>query len=85
MNDAEFSITESVADFCQRPLYAVSAGDLGSSTSSVESGLGEVLQLTTTWNAITLTDEADVFLEQRSEHDIARNGLVSGIFLRSLT
>lgn len=74
---------ESVADFCQRPLYAVSAGDLGSSTSSVESGLGEVLQLTATWNAITLIDEADVFLEQRSEHDIARNGLVS-VFLRVL-
>ncbi|OCL02005.1 P-loop containing nucleoside triphosphate hydrolase protein [Glonium stellatum] len=74
---------ESVADFCQRPLYAISAGDLGSSPSSVESALGEALQLTTKWNAITLIDEADVFLEQRSTSDIQRNGLVS-VFLRVL-
>jgi len=35
------------------------------------------------WNAILLLDEADVFLERRSSHEITRNGLVS-IFLRKL-
>jgi SpoVK/Ycf46/Vps4 family AAA+-type ATPase len=35
------------------------------------------------WNAILLLDEADVFLEQRSFHEIARNGLVS-VFLCKL-
>ena len=34
-------------------------------------------------NAILLLDEADVFLEQRSSHEIARNGLVS-VFLHKL-
>ena len=35
------------------------------------------------WNAVLLLDEADVFLEQRSCHDVHRNALVS-IFLREL-
>ena len=54
------------------------AGDFGVSSSSVEQGLGDALQLATTWNAIILIDEADVFLERRSVHDLERNGLVSG-------
>lgn len=71
-------VTESVADFCKRPLYTVSAGDLGTSPSSVEKGLGDALELAAKWNAVILIDEADVFLEQRSSHDLGRNGLVSG-------
>ncbi|KAF8534258.1 P-loop containing nucleoside triphosphate hydrolase protein [Trichophaea hybrida] len=74
---------ESVADHCKRPLFNVCAGDLGASSSSVEQGLGDALQLATTWNAIILIDEADVFLERRSVHDLERNGLVS-VFLRVL-
>ncbi|KAL9129209.1 MAG: hypothetical protein Q9217_002278 [Psora testacea] len=35
------------------------------------------------WNALILLDEADVYLEQRSIHDIARNKLVS-VFLRKI-
>jgi AAA+ superfamily predicted ATPase len=35
------------------------------------------------WNAVLLLDEADVFLEQRSCHDVHRNALVS-VFLREL-
>jgi hypothetical protein len=57
----------------------VSSGELGTSAVSVETGLGDALQLATTWNAVILIDEADVFLEQRSAHDLERNGLVSGI------
>ena len=37
----------------------------------------------TRWNAILLLDEADVFLEERSLHELERNKLVS-IFLRVL-
>ncbi|KAI9851898.1 MAG: hypothetical protein M1824_002448 [Vezdaea acicularis] len=74
---------ESVADFCQRPLYVVSSGDLGASPSSVEQGLGDAIHLATTWNAIILIDEADVFLEQRTANNLERNGLVS-VFLRIL-
>lgn len=39
--------------------------------------------MATKWNAILLLDEADVFLQQRSSHDLGRNKLVS-IFLRVL-
>jgi hypothetical protein len=44
----------------------------------------EALRLAAHWNAIVLIDEADVFLEQRSSHDLTRNGLVAGMILDSL-
>ena len=75
---ASDSKTESVSDVCKRPLYSISAGNLGCTASSVEEALGDALHLAKVWNAITLIDEADVFLEQRSAHDMKRNGLVSG-------
>ena len=65
------------------PLYMMSAGDLGLDSSEVEASLSNVLEMATKWNAILLLDEADVFLEQRSSHDLERNKLVS-IFLRIL-
>jgi hypothetical protein len=30
------------------------------------------------WDAIVLLDEADVYLEQRTTHDLQRNSIVSG-------
>ncbi|KAL6713217.1 hypothetical protein ACLMJK_009338 [Lecanora helva] len=74
---------ESVAETMKAPLYMMSAGDLGLDSSEVESSLSNVLEMATKWNAILLLDEADVFLEQRSSHDLERNKLVS-IFLRIL-
>ena len=74
---------ESVAENMRVPLYMMSAGDLGHSSSEVESALSNVLEMATKWDAILLLDEADVFLEQRSAHDLERNKLVS-IFLRIL-
>lgn len=59
------------------PLYMMSAGDLGLESSGVESSLSNVLEMCTKWNAVLLLDEADVFLEQRSAHDLERNKLVS--------
>ncbi len=55
----------------------MSAGDLGLESSEVESSLSNVLEMTSKWNAVLLLDEADVFLEQRSAHDLERNKLVS--------
>lgn len=55
----------------------MSAGDLGLSSSEVESSLSNVLEMCTKWNAVLLIDEADVFLERRSAHDLVRNKLVS--------
>lgn len=65
------------------PLYMMSAGDLGLDPRNVESKLQNILEMCTKWNAILLLDEADVFLEQRSLHELERNKLVS-IFLRIL-
>jgi len=69
---------ESVADYTQRPLYTVSSGDLGVDAAAVERTLLDALELAAGWNAIVLIDDADIFLEQRSNHDLQRNGLVSG-------
>lgn len=48
----------------------------------LESQLPLIFQRADKWNAVFL-DEADVFLEQRSLHDVLCNALVS-VFLRGL-
>ena len=70
---------ESVADFCEKPLVKIDAGDLGTSTESVEKGISDIFHLAEKWHAVLLLDEADVFLEQRQTSDLNRNSLVSGI------
>lgn len=74
---------EAVAETTRKPLYAVSAGELGTSPQSVESQLTRVMELAETWDAVLLLDEADVFLQRRNLTDVTRNALVS-IFLRQL-
>ncbi|KAF2119614.1 P-loop containing nucleoside triphosphate hydrolase protein [Lophiotrema nucula] len=74
---------ESVAEEMQVPLYMMSAGDLGLDPRRVETKLQDILEMCTRWNSVLLLDEADVFLEQRSLHELERNKLVS-IFLRVL-
>ena len=49
----------------------------------VEERLGRWLGIATSWDAILLLDEADVYLESRVTQDLQRNMLVS-IFLREL-
>ncbi|KAF4977276.1 hypothetical protein FZEAL_6164 [Fusarium zealandicum] len=74
---------ESVAEEMKVPLYIMSAGDLGSEAYEVEESLGSILEMVANWNAVLLLDECDVFLEERSASDMARNRIVS-IFLRTL-
>ncbi|KAI5838547.1 hypothetical protein DFP73DRAFT_580620 [Morchella snyderi] len=74
---------ESVAEHTRRPLYAVSSGELGINPKDLEDNLSRILDVATQWKAVLLLDEADVFLETRSLHDLTRNSLVS-IFLRLL-
>ena len=74
---------ETVAEYCKRPLYAVSSGDLGTYSSALDKSPGRITDLASTFKAVLLIDEADVFLERRSLHDLSRNSLVS-IFLREL-
>lgn len=68
---------ESIAEVARRPLYVMMSGELGTDMESVERHLKRVLELAMTWKAVLLIDEADVFLERRSSHDLARNGIVS--------
>ncbi|EKM59476.1 uncharacterized protein PHACADRAFT_249997 [Phanerochaete carnosa HHB-10118-sp] len=74
---------EAVAEITHRPLYIVSAGELGTSPSHVDEKLNEILELTRLWDAVLLLDEADVFLQARDNTDVSRNALVS-IFLRQV-
>ncbi|KAJ5609517.1 hypothetical protein N7528_010084 [Penicillium herquei] len=74
---------ESIAEVMKVPLYVLSAGDLGSDSSDVESNLSDIMGLVPRWGAVLLIDEADVFMEARDSSDLKRNELVS-IFLRLL-
>jgi len=74
---------ESIAELLHKPLYSVSVGELGTDTTTLEESLGKILELASTWKAVILLDEADIFLERRTESDIKRNAMV-GIFLRLL-
>ena len=69
---------ECICEHLKRPLYLVSAGELGEDAASVDRALKNILDLSCRWNAIILLDEADVFLEERNSTDIARNNLVAG-------
>ncbi len=74
---------EAIAETLKRPLYSVSVGELGTNPESLEDSLRDILELATAWDAVLLLDEADVFLEARSDNDIERNAMV-GVFLRLL-
>ncbi|KAK3693304.1 hypothetical protein B0T22DRAFT_496150 [Podospora appendiculata] len=74
---------ECVAEYVQRPLYMVSSGDLGIDSADLDHELTRIMDMTATWRAVLLIDEADVFLEQRALHDLHRNAMVS-VFLRVL-
>ncbi|KAH8896287.1 P-loop containing nucleoside triphosphate hydrolase protein [Thozetella sp. PMI_491] len=74
---------EAVAESSRRPLYIVSASDLGTEAGRVEKGLLNALECCQLWEAVLLIDEADVFLEARDSTNLVRNEVVS-IFLRRL-
>ncbi|GEM08992.1 AAA family ATPase [Rhodotorula toruloides] len=74
---------EAVAETLRVPLYTVGAGSLGVLADVLEKRLRDVLDIAQYWGAALLIDEADVFLEARSLHDVARNAMVS-VFLRLL-
>jgi hypothetical protein len=68
---------ESVAEHLRRPLYMVGFSELTTTPGELEAALRRILSLATAWDAVLLIDEADVFLEQRSLHELERNALVS--------
>lgn len=74
---------EVVAELSRRPLYSVTAGELGSTTDAIDAKLGRVFSISARWGCVTLIDEADVFLYKRGDASLERNALCS-IFLRRL-
>ncbi|RYO41306.1 hypothetical protein AA0111_g1062 [Alternaria arborescens] len=74
---------ESVAEYTRRPLLSITAADLGHEPEALEESLLRYFKRASDWDAIVLLDEADVYLEQRTTHDLKRNSIVS-VFLRAL-
>jgi SpoVK/Ycf46/Vps4 family AAA+-type ATPase len=69
---------EAISEMLQRPLYSVSLGQLGTTPAELETKLGEILELCGKWDALILLDEADIFLEKRSNNSsLERNAMVS--------
>lgn len=75
--NADYSI-ESVAEYTKRPLLSITAADLGHEPEALETSLLRYFKRASDWDAIVLLDEADVYLEQRTTHDLKRNSIVSG-------
>ncbi|KAI9038958.1 P-loop containing nucleoside triphosphate hydrolase protein [Aspergillus affinis] len=72
------------ADFLGRqPLLSLAIADIGTEEHSIEGELMKWFYFAETWNAILLIDEADIFLERKSNYYLARNGIVS-VFLRQM-
>lgn len=63
---------EVIAEVTERPLYMLSAGELGTSVSTMEQNLDMVLDVTKQWGCVLLIDEADVFLSERDDISIER-------------
>ncbi|KAJ7264526.1 P-loop containing nucleoside triphosphate hydrolase protein [Mycena haematopus] len=72
---------EATSEHVKRPLYVIGGGDLGTRAADLDTSLERVFDVATAWKAIVLIDEADVFLERRSLHDLERNAMVA-VFLR---
>lgn len=70
---------EAIAEHLQIPIFAATAGDLDlSNVVQLEQDLSKILELSARWGAVLLLDEADAFLEARSEKDLQRNERVAG-------
>ncbi|KAI0817273.1 P-loop containing nucleoside triphosphate hydrolase protein [Xylaria sp. FL0064] len=80
---------EVAAEASKKALIATSTGELNQKASILsgsrdfEKELKRTLQYATIWQAVVLLDEADVFLEARTDNSADRNALVA-TFLREL-
>ena len=68
---------EATSEHVKRPLYVIGGGDLGTTASALDAALERIFDVATAWKAIVLIDEADVFLEELSLHDLERNAMVA--------
>ncbi|KAI5064681.1 hypothetical protein GOP47_0019376 [Adiantum capillus-veneris] len=76
---------ETLAETLHRPLWAISAFELGQEAGELEIHLRQVLSTALRWRAVVLLDEADAYLESRTSNvDIKRN-LMTGVLVSHLT
>ena len=73
---------EVYAEAVEKPLYRVQCSQLGVDPENIENELLDVFRRAGRWNAITLLDEADVYIRSR-DNNLAANAIV-GVFLRVL-
>lgn len=73
---------EVYAEIKERPLYALTAAEVGIKPTEIEVSLDRVFARISRWNAVLLFDECDVFLSTRTE-DLQQAATV-GMFLRLL-
>ncbi|KAI7362221.1 hypothetical protein KC354_g7462 [Hortaea werneckii] len=73
---------EGISEWLRRPLISLTVADIGTTETRVEQELTKWFDLAEAWNAVLLVDEADIFLEQRKNRDLSRNGLVSASLRR---
>ncbi|KAF5869994.1 putative p-loop containing nucleoside triphosphate hydrolase protein [Botrytis fragariae] len=81
------STAQMIARAARKPLFSIGVADVGTNAREVESRLGTIFDLATKWRAILLIDEADVFLQSRSQNSIgpsAEGSALVSVFLRVL-
>lgn len=61
----------------------LTSSDIGIDPKEIERNLTSRFKTATSWGAVLLIDEADVFMERRSTADLERNSLVAGELLKS--
>lgn len=81
---ANVKYEECIAAYTKRPLMVLTSSDLGTDPTRIELNLARHFKTATSWGAVLLIDEADVFLERRGSADLVRNSLVAGEFLKHL-
>lgn len=60
----------------------LTSSDIGTDPEEIEDNLTWRFKTATSWGAVLLIDEADVFMERRSTADLERNSLVAGELLK---
>lgn len=73
---------EVYAEVIGKPLYRVHAGQLGTTTETVENKLEDIMRRAERWGAILLIDEADVYIRRR-DNNLDHNAVVAS-FLRTM-
>ncbi|KAM0717829.1 hypothetical protein Q7P37_006161 [Cladosporium fusiforme] len=82
------STAQIIARAARKPLLSIGVANVGTNAKEVESNLQTLFNLATTWRAILLIDEADVFLQNRNGSALsgpsAEGSALVSVFLRVL-